>query len=40
MEAEGSRVRRRKPDMALYVPKARRERAAQEAAASHREPEK
>lgn len=30
-EAEGSRVRRRKPDMALYVPKARREREAQAA---------
>ncbi|XP_033918517.1 coiled-coil domain-containing protein R3HCC1L [Melopsittacus undulatus] len=30
-EAEGSRPRRRKPDMALYVPKARRERAAQAA---------
>ncbi|XP_061857465.1 coiled-coil domain-containing protein R3HCC1L [Colius striatus] len=28
-EAEGGRLRRRKPDMALYVPKARRERAAQ-----------
>ncbi|KAM9285165.1 coiled-coil domain-containing protein R3HCC1L [Morus bassanus] len=28
-EAEGGRPRRRKPDMALYVPKARRERAAQ-----------
>ncbi|XP_042719327.1 coiled-coil domain-containing protein R3HCC1L [Lagopus leucura] len=40
MEAEGSRARRRKPDMALYVPKARRERAAQAAATSHREPEK
>ncbi|XP_019473273.1 coiled-coil domain-containing protein R3HCC1L isoform X1 [Meleagris gallopavo] len=40
MEAEGSRARRRKPDMALYVPKARRERAAHAAAASHREPEK
>uniref|UniRef100_A0A8B9SMZ5 R3H domain and coiled-coil containing 1 like n=1 Tax=Anas platyrhynchos TaxID=8839 RepID=A0A8B9SMZ5_ANAPL len=39
-EAEGGRARRRKPDMALYVPKARRERAAQEAAAKHREPEK
>ncbi|XP_035167681.1 coiled-coil domain-containing protein R3HCC1L [Oxyura jamaicensis] len=39
-EAEGGRARRRKPDMALYVPKARRERAAQEAAANHREPEK
>ncbi|XP_068544327.1 coiled-coil domain-containing protein R3HCC1L [Anas acuta] len=39
-EAEGGRVRRRKPDMALYVPKARRERAAQEAAVKHREPEK
>ncbi|XP_015722763.1 coiled-coil domain-containing protein R3HCC1L [Coturnix japonica] len=40
MEAEGSRARRRKPDMALYVPKARRERAAQAVAASHQEPEK
>ncbi|XP_066179855.1 coiled-coil domain-containing protein R3HCC1L [Sylvia atricapilla] len=30
-EAAGSRVRRRKPDMALYVPKARREREAQAA---------
>uniref|UniRef100_A0A8C3PSX9 R3H domain and coiled-coil containing 1 like n=1 Tax=Calidris pygmaea TaxID=425635 RepID=A0A8C3PSX9_9CHAR len=30
-EAEGSRPRRRKPDMALYVPKPRRERAAQAA---------
>ncbi|XP_027764351.1 coiled-coil domain-containing protein R3HCC1L isoform X1 [Empidonax traillii] len=30
-EAEGSRPRRRKPDMALYVPKARREREAQAA---------
>ncbi|XP_030342678.1 coiled-coil domain-containing protein R3HCC1L [Strigops habroptila] len=30
-EAEGGRPRRRKPDMALYVPKARRERAAQAA---------
>ncbi|OXB67356.1 hypothetical protein ASZ78_010914 [Callipepla squamata] len=40
MEAEGGRARRRKPDMALYVPKARRERAAQVAAASHQEPEK
>lgn len=30
-EAESSRPRRRKPDMALYVPKARRERAAQAA---------
>ncbi|GAB0192145.1 coiled-coil domain-containing protein R3HCC1L [Grus japonensis] len=30
-EAEGGRLRRRKPDMALYVPKARRERAAQAA---------
>uniref|UniRef100_A0A8C3LDY3 R3H domain and coiled-coil containing 1 like n=1 Tax=Chrysolophus pictus TaxID=9089 RepID=A0A8C3LDY3_CHRPC len=40
MEAEGSRARRRKPDMALYVPKARRERAAQAAAASHQGPEK
>ncbi|XP_021255546.1 coiled-coil domain-containing protein R3HCC1L isoform X2 [Numida meleagris] len=40
MEAEGGRARRRKPDMALYVPKARRERAAQAAATSHREPEK
>nr|XP_047916561.1 coiled-coil domain-containing protein R3HCC1L [Anser cygnoides]XP_047916562.1 coiled-coil domain-containing protein R3HCC1L [Anser cygnoides]XP_047916563.1 coiled-coil domain-containing protein R3HCC1L [Anser cygnoides] len=39
-EAEGGRARRRKPDMALYVPKARRERAAQEVAANHREPEK
>ncbi|KAM4669734.1 coiled-coil domain-containing protein R3HCC1L isoform 1-T1 [Amazona ochrocephala] len=42
-EAEGSRLRRRKPDMALYVPKARRERAAQAAgstpAGQHREPE-
>lgn len=42
-EAEGSRLRRRKPDMALYVPKARRERAAQVAGdtlAGHRqEPE-
>uniref|UniRef100_A0A8C3XA68 R3H domain and coiled-coil containing 1 like n=1 Tax=Cyanoderma ruficeps TaxID=181631 RepID=A0A8C3XA68_9PASS len=42
-EAEGSRVRRRKPDMALYVPKARREREAQAAGdtrAGHcREPE-
>ncbi|KAM6266281.1 coiled-coil domain-containing protein R3HCC1L isoform 1-T3 [Porphyrio hochstetteri] len=42
-EAEGSRLRRRKPDMALYVPKARRERAAQAAGdmpAGHcREPE-
>ncbi|XP_074730131.1 coiled-coil domain-containing protein R3HCC1L [Strix uralensis] len=28
-EAEGSRPRRRKPDLPLYVPKARRERAAQ-----------
>lgn len=40
MQPEGGRARRRKPDMALYVPKARRERAAQEAAANHREPEK
>ncbi|XP_072196026.1 coiled-coil domain-containing protein R3HCC1L [Excalfactoria chinensis] len=40
MEAEGSRARRRKPDMALYVPKARRERAAQAVAASLQEPEK
>ncbi|KAM6390798.1 coiled-coil domain-containing protein R3HCC1L isoform 2-T9 [Pluvialis apricaria] len=42
-EAEGGRPRRRKPDMALYVPKARRERAAQAAgdklAGHHREPE-
>lgn len=42
-EAEGSRPRRRKPDMALYVPKARRERAAQVAGATlarhHQEPE-
>ncbi|XP_063195708.1 coiled-coil domain-containing protein R3HCC1L [Chroicocephalus ridibundus] len=42
-EAEGGRTRRRKPDMALYVPKARRERAAQAAGdtlAGHRqEPE-
>ncbi|KAM9010961.1 coiled-coil domain-containing protein R3HCC1L isoform 1-T2 [Ara ararauna] len=42
-EAEGGRLRRRKPDMALYVPKARRERAAQAAgstpAGQHREPE-
>ncbi|XP_039565242.1 coiled-coil domain-containing protein R3HCC1L isoform X4 [Passer montanus] len=42
-EAEGGRVRRRKPDMALYVPKARREREAQAAGdtrAGHRqEPE-
>ncbi|XP_041875042.1 coiled-coil domain-containing protein R3HCC1L [Corvus kubaryi] len=30
-EAEGSRMRRRKPDMALYVPKARREREAKAA---------
>lgn len=30
-EAEGSRPRRRKPDMALYVPKARREREARAA---------
>lgn len=30
-EAEGSRARRRKPDMAFYVPKARREREAQAA---------
>lgn len=30
-EAEGGRPRHRKPDMALYVPKARRERAAQAA---------
>lgn len=33
-EAEGSRPRRRKPDMALYVPKARREREAQVAGAA------
>ncbi|XP_009998441.1 PREDICTED: coiled-coil domain-containing protein R3HCC1L [Chaetura pelagica] len=43
MEAEGGRLRRRKPDMALYVPKARREREAQAAGhtlAGHcREPE-
>ncbi|XP_061228414.1 coiled-coil domain-containing protein R3HCC1L [Neopsephotus bourkii] len=42
-EAEGSRPRRRKPDMALYVPKARRERAVQAAgstaAGQRREPE-
>ncbi|KAM6091871.1 coiled-coil domain-containing protein R3HCC1L [Theristicus caerulescens] len=42
-EVEGGRLRRRKPDMALYVPKARRERAAQAAGdtpARHcREPE-
>ncbi|KAM6130274.1 LOW QUALITY PROTEIN: coiled-coil domain-containing protein R3HCC1L [Phoenicopterus ruber ruber] len=42
-EAEGGRPRRRKPDMALYVPKARRERAAQVAgdmpAGHRREPE-
>ncbi|XP_031972649.1 coiled-coil domain-containing protein R3HCC1L isoform X2 [Corvus moneduloides] len=42
-EAEGSRTRRRKPDMALYVPKARREReakAAGDARVGHRrEPE-
>ncbi|XP_065528106.1 coiled-coil domain-containing protein R3HCC1L [Lathamus discolor] len=42
-EAEGGRPRRRKPDMALYVPKARRERAAQAAgsapAGQRREPE-
>lgn len=42
-EAEGGRPRRRKPDMALYVPKARRERAAQavgdKPAGHHREPE-
>ncbi|XP_053805457.1 coiled-coil domain-containing protein R3HCC1L [Vidua chalybeata] len=42
-EAEGGRVRRRKPDMALYVPKARREREAQAAgdirAGHRREPE-
>lgn len=42
-EAEGSRTRRRKPDMALYVPKARREREAQvagDARVGHRrEPE-
>ncbi|KAI1236292.1 hypothetical protein IHE44_0001573 [Lamprotornis superbus] len=42
-EAEGSRVRRRKPDMALYVPKARREREAQATSdirvGHHREPE-
>ncbi|XP_069720240.1 coiled-coil domain-containing protein R3HCC1L [Phaenicophaeus curvirostris] len=42
-EAEGCRSRRRKPDMALYVPRARRERAAQAAADTpavhHREPE-
>ncbi|KAL2302913.1 hypothetical protein Nmel_010366 [Mimus melanotis] len=42
-EAEGSRVRRRKPDMALYVPKARREREAQATGdtwvAHRREPE-
>ncbi|XP_059708268.1 coiled-coil domain-containing protein R3HCC1L [Haemorhous mexicanus] len=43
-EAEGGRARRRKPDMALYVPKARREREAQAAgdtqgAGHRREPE-
>ncbi|XP_071302304.1 coiled-coil domain-containing protein R3HCC1L [Agelaius tricolor] len=43
-EAEGGRARRRKPDMALYVPKARREREARAAGdtrgAGHcREPE-
>ncbi|OWK62297.1 Coiled-coil domain-containing protein R3HCC1L [Lonchura striata] len=42
-EVEGSRARRRKPDMALYVPKARREREAQAAgdtrAGHRREPE-
>ncbi|XP_061314964.1 coiled-coil domain-containing protein R3HCC1L [Pezoporus flaviventris] len=42
-EAEGSRPRRRKPDMALYVPKARRERAVQAAGSTpggqRREPE-
>ncbi|XP_051475309.1 coiled-coil domain-containing protein R3HCC1L [Apus apus] len=42
-EAEGGRLRRRKPDMALYVPKARREREAQavgDTLAGHRrEPE-
>lgn len=42
-EAGGDRLRRRKPDMALYVPKARREREAQAAgdpaAVRHREPE-
>ncbi|KAM9612159.1 coiled-coil domain-containing protein R3HCC1L isoform 5-T6 [Morphnus guianensis] len=42
-EAEGGRPRHRKPDMALYVPKARRERAAQvvgDTLAGHRqEPE-
>ncbi|XP_075279663.1 coiled-coil domain-containing protein R3HCC1L isoform X2 [Opisthocomus hoazin] len=42
-EAEGGRLRRKKPDMALYVPKARRERAAQVAgdvpAGHRREPE-
>ncbi|XP_027528174.1 coiled-coil domain-containing protein R3HCC1L isoform X1 [Neopelma chrysocephalum] len=41
-EAEGSRPRRRKPDMALYVPKARREREAQAAGSAlvwhHQEP--
>ncbi|XP_056208581.1 coiled-coil domain-containing protein R3HCC1L [Falco biarmicus] len=42
-EVEGSRPRRRKPDMALYVPKARRERAVQVVGdvptGHHREPE-
>ncbi|XP_030807168.1 LOW QUALITY PROTEIN: coiled-coil domain-containing protein R3HCC1L [Camarhynchus parvulus] len=43
-EAEGGRARRRKPDMALYVPKARREREARAAgdtrgAGHRREPE-